>query len=326
MWTGNEQTAERSSTAYRYRWFADNEARETSPVYAALTASISDDPEVLALIERLPEPKRQPNLLLGAVRLHGGPIDDHSRFRAWLLHHWDQVEGTMRSRSTQTNEPGRCALLLPLLCSLPQPLALIEVGASSGLCLNPDRYRYLYDDRPPIGPSTARVDLECETSGPVPFPEGVPHVAWRAGIDLNPLDPADPEDVRWLESLIWPGHHSRHQRLRGALETARRHPVRVVRGDMVEKLDDLLAEVPAGTTPVVFHSAVLPYLPEAERREFVEAVQERSCHWISNEAPGALPYALPASAGHRSREFVLRMDGHLMAMTAPHGQYLRWLP
>ncbi len=39
------------------------------------------------------------------------------------------------SKRTQTNEPGRCAVLLPLLAALPQPLALLEVGASAGLCL-----------------------------------------------------------------------------------------------------------------------------------------------------------------------------------------------
>ncbi|MGV4926084.1 DUF2332 domain-containing protein [Streptomyces sp. BHT-5-2] len=31
--------------------------------------------------------------------------------------------------------------MLPVLAALPQPLALIGVGASAGLCLYPDRYR-----------------------------------------------------------------------------------------------------------------------------------------------------------------------------------------
>ena len=37
------------------------------------------------------------------------------------------------ARRTQTNEPARCAVLLPALAQLPQPLALIEAGASAGL-------------------------------------------------------------------------------------------------------------------------------------------------------------------------------------------------
>ncbi|OPG02687.1 hypothetical protein B1L11_42010 [Microbispora sp. GKU 823] len=65
-------------------------------------------------------------------------------------------------------------------------LALIEVGASAGLCLSPDRYRY--DDLPPVGLVDSPVVLTCRTNGRVPVPERVPDVVWRAGIDLDPVD------------------------------------------------------------------------------------------------------------------------------------------
>ncbi|MDA2811791.1 DUF2332 domain-containing protein [Nocardiopsis sp. RSe5-2] len=315
------------STDRRYRWFAHHEARATSPTYSVLADGIADDQDLLALIERLPLPKRQPNLLLAAVRLHGGPIDGYPAFRAWLLDHWDRVEATMRCRSTQTNEPARCAVLLPLLAALPQPLALIEVGASAGLCLHPDRYRYSYDAAPPIGAPGARPLLECATSGRVPVPDEVPRVAWRAGIDLNPLDPSDPDDVRWLECLVWPGRHDRLERLRAALETASLHPAPVIQGDLTQALASLLQQVPDGATPVVFHSAVLPYLAEDKRREFVALVQDGPCHWISNESPAALPdvrRALPSTAPFRTGDFVVALDGRPKAVAAPHGQYLKW--
>ncbi|MFE4537493.1 DUF2332 family protein [Streptomyces scopuliridis] len=54
------------------------------------------------------------------------------------------LRAMMLSRRTQTNEPGRCATLLPALAALDGPLALIEVGASAGLCLHVDRYSYDY--------------------------------------------------------------------------------------------------------------------------------------------------------------------------------------
>jgi hypothetical protein len=57
-------------------------------------------------------------------------------------------------RRTQTNEPARCATLLPLLALLPQPLALLEIGASAGLCLLPDLYSYKYTDSTFIAPSS----------------------------------------------------------------------------------------------------------------------------------------------------------------------------
>ncbi|MEY9839919.1 DUF2332 domain-containing protein [Streptacidiphilus sp. EB103A] len=272
-------------TAERYRRFATMEVRGHSASYETLAAQIAVDAELLALIDRLPASRRQPNLLLGAVRFLGGPVTEYRAFRAWTVAAWDRVEQTMRGRFTQTNEPGRCATLLPLLASLPQPLALIEVGASAGLCLYPDRYRYRYDGGPVLGPTDGQVLLDCRTDGTAPLPEQLPTVAWRAGIDLNPLDVNNTNDVHWLESLVWPEQHERLRRLRDAVRVAQTEPAYLVRGDLNEAVGDLIAQVPDGATAVVFHSAVLAYLPTEARESFAETVRSLPCHWISNEAP-----------------------------------------
>ncbi|WP_269429517.1 DUF2332 family protein [Sinomonas humi] len=134
-----------SATSEIYRSFANVEARGVSPVYFDWAASIAEDPEVLGLIESLPRHKRQPNLVFAAARLRGAPVGPSAGFRSWLVRHWAEVEPVIRERSTQTNEAGRCAVLLPVLSELDGPLALIEAGASAGLCLYPDRYSYRYD-------------------------------------------------------------------------------------------------------------------------------------------------------------------------------------
>ena len=59
---------------------------------------------------------------------------------------------------------------------------------------------------------------------------------WRAGIDLNPLDVADPDDVHWLSCLVWPGEGDRAERLAAAIELARQDPPPLVRGDLVDRL------------------------------------------------------------------------------------------
>src|SRR2546423_7082793 len=123
------------TTAELYREFGEREARGESPTYERLSLAVADDRGLLALIDTLPEPKRQPNLLYAAARYLGGPVDPPSAFSRWALAHWPSLAATMRERRTQTNEPGRCASLLPVLARLPQPLALLEVGASAGLCL-----------------------------------------------------------------------------------------------------------------------------------------------------------------------------------------------
>ena len=91
----------------------------------------------------------------------------------------------------QTNEPARRATLLPVLARLPQPLALIEVGASAGLCLMADRYGYDYR-RGLVRPSVDQLDppvFSCVVNATTPVPTAPPRVTWRAGLDLDPVDP-----------------------------------------------------------------------------------------------------------------------------------------
>src|ERR1700733_12593077 len=110
-----------------YAEFAARETRGVSPAYERLSLAVSRDDEVLSLVGTLPPAKRQPNLLFGVVRFLGGPVDDPAAFPDFVLATWPAIEPEMRVRATQTNEAGRCALLLPLLAALPQPLALLDV-------------------------------------------------------------------------------------------------------------------------------------------------------------------------------------------------------
>jgi hypothetical protein len=234
----------------------------------------------------------------------------------------------MLERRTQTNEPARCAALMPLLAAVPGPLALIEVGTSAGLCLYPDRYGYDYDGTR-VGPPS-RVELACRVSGRGPVPSALPDVRARLGIDLNPLDITDPDVRAWLGALIWPGPYAadRLARLDAAAEIAGDDPPRILAGDLIERLPDALALVPPGCTPVVFHTAVLLYVPRARRQEFADLVRSLPVRWIAQEAPEALAdvaAALPPGEEAHGR-FLLSMDGVPLAWTAPHGGRIDWLP
>ncbi|QDB78758.1 DUF2332 domain-containing protein [Georgenia wutianyii] len=304
-----------------YRLFARREAHGISPVYEAWANAVAEDDAVLALLDTLPGPKRQPNLVFAAARHHGAD-GTYDSFRSTVLEQWEQVRRTITSRATQTNEAARCAVLLPFLARLPQPLALIEVGASAGLCLLPDRYSYRYSDGARLDPAGGPSDVVITSRlGPgITAPSALPHIAWRAGIDLAPVDVTDQDACAWLETLIWPGQPDRLERLRGALAIARREPPRVVRGNLIEALPDLAREAPADATLVVFHSAVLAYLSPEDRSHFAGVVDDLPGHWISNEGRGVLP-GLP-SPGVRTDDgrFVLAVDGRPRALTDPHGR------
>lgn len=313
-----------ADTASRYRRFAEVEVRAFSLSYERLCLGVAGDATLLARLQKLAPPKRQPNLLLAAVRFLSGPVGSYPAFRDFVLSCWDDVVATMVARRTQTNEPRRCAALLPALAALPQPLALIEVGASAGLCLYPDRYAYRYafgSREHRVGASP--VELRCVAAGPVPVPGAVPQVVWRAGLDLNPLDVRDPEDVRWLESLIWPEQSERFDVLRGAVELARTDPPRVVRGDLLHDLPALAAETPDEATLVVFHTAVLGYVDAAGRAAFTETMRSLDASWISNEMPGLVPGTDIDTRG--AALIVVARDQQPLALAGAHGQSLTWL-
>jgi hypothetical protein len=316
------------STADKYRAFAEVEAHGLSPVYDMLALGVADDPEVVALIDELPVPKRQVNLVFSSARLLSAPMSGYGEFRDWFVANWPRVRDIALTHATQTNEPRRAAVLLPVLAALPGPLALLEVGASAGLCLYLDRYSYRYNEEAPIhpasGPST--VLLSCEARGPVPLPSAVPTVAWRAGIDLNPLDVRSDDDVRWLSALTWPEHEDRRERLTAAVGIARQDPPRIERGDLNELLPALAAEAPKNATLVVFHTAVLLYLDRAARQRFVDTVRGLDAVWVSNEGDDVTPGVadrLPRKS--ETPAFVLARDGEPVAFTHPHGASLEWL-
>src|ERR1700728_2032813 len=218
------------------RWA--QEAMGRSPAYVALSEAVADDPVILAFLDTLPYEKCQPNLLFaGACYLLGQPADIE-QLRTLVEENPAELSREMVLRRTQTNEAARGATLLPALAQLPQPLALIEVGASAGLTLLFDKYSYDYDGHRVAGLDPDGPLLRCAVSGAVPLPERVPDIVWRAGLDLNPLDVTSDDDVRWLQCLVWPEEAGRLERLSAAVGTARRDPPPVHRGD-------LLTDVPA---------------------------------------------------------------------------------
>jgi len=317
-----------SSISQRYQRFAEQEARGRSPLYQRFAQAVATDRTMLGFLATLPESKRQPNLLFAAARWLGGTPDSYADLRSVLLERRAELAGLMLARSTQTNEAARCATLLPVLMALPQPLALLEVGASAGLTLLPDRFGYDFGGRVTLtAPDPAAPVLRCQPHGPVPLPHGLPEVIWRAGIDLNPLDVTCEEDVAWLRCLIWPGEPDRDERLTAAVAVARQDPPRLIRGDLVDDLVDLAAQAPSHATLVVFHSAVLAYVSPSKRRDFAAAVSTVDAVWLSNEAPGVLPDLInPPTPPPGTDPFVLVRDGRkALALTDGHGKWIQWI-
>ncbi|HEY4151952.1 MAG TPA: DUF2332 domain-containing protein [Pseudolysinimonas sp.] len=315
----------------RYLRFAANEAHGVSAIFEAWATGVAHDASLLALLEPLSRPKQQPNLVFAAARWTGCPAGDFGDFREWMLDHWLEIESTILARSTQTNEAARCSALVTALAGIEGPVALLEVGASAGLCLYPDRYSYRFDRGGAVvaldpADGTSRVDIPCAVGDGILLPERLPQVVWRAGIDQSPIDVRNGDEVRWLETLIWPEHHERVDRLHAAALIAAADPPHLRHGDLVELLASTAEWAPRDATLVVFHSAVLNYVPPERRTSFEQIVRDLDAVWISNEGLGVLPDVdaqLPS--GLDVRGFILARDGEPLALTEPHGRSIEGL-
>jgi hypothetical protein len=305
-----------------------------SRCFVEWSLGVAADPDVLAWIDDLPGLKRQPNIVFAAARWHGVPAPGpYAGLRDSLLADDGPIRATIMARSTQTNEVGRLATLLPAFAwVVPSgPLALIEAGASAGLNLFPDRWGYAWSTPSGVVRLGPAPHLPCEVTGSAPLPSAVPDVAWRAGVDLNPLEVTDPEAMRWLENLVWPEQEDRRARLRHAIDVAAADPPRLVRGDLLDELPAMIDEAAAHGTVVVFHSAVAAYLPMEARARLQELmlglVADGACHWVSNEAANVLPDVAGTSPDGDSTapHFVLGVDGRMVGRTHGHGKHLEWL-
>lgn len=320
---------ELAAIARRYERFATSEARASSPTYEQLALAIAESAELLAFLSSVPSGRRQPNLFLAAIRHVSGVPRDGNEMEVIVRTHAPRIREMMLSRTTQTNEPARCAVLLPVLAGLSQPLALLEVGASAGLCLLPDRYGYDYGghriDPPSSGPAGAPI-FRCVASAATPLPLALPKIGWRCGLDLNPLDVNAPAEMAWLETLVWPDQGHRVKNLRAAIDIARIDPPRVRSGDLLADFPAIAALSPKEMQLVVYHTAVLGYVgSRSDRDGFAKAVRQTGAVWISNEAPSVFPELTraapsPPGPGH----FLLAIDGRPVAWTAPHGQSINW--
>ena len=344
--------SDRSDLSAAFDRFARVEAPDLeSPMYAELAAGVAGDGELLALAAHRQQGQPPPNMLFGAVQyllLQGAehPLAAHypvlagperasggsfPLFRAFCLEHRECVAELIETRRTQTQVVRRCTCLLPAFGLAYQdaaaPLALIDVGASAGLNLNFDRYayRYLRAGREILrwGREAARVELEADLRGPgtVPQPPLEIPIASRDGIDVNPIDLSDPDELLWLRALIWPEHVERHDQLVDAAAELKDSPIRLHRGDATRDLSHLLERVPAELALVVYSTITLYQIPREGRERIAEALKaqsrERPIWRVALE--GVHPPSLTLT---RYRDG--SGDTELLARASPHGWWIEW--
>ncbi len=314
----------------RYARFAEKEAPGRSALYAEWAAGVAGDGPVQDVLARIPENRRQPPLVFAVTRLLGAALDGYPVWRDFVLRNADAVVAECSARSLQTNEPLRLAALLPVLSEIDGPIALLEIGASAGLCLYPDRYSYRFtgsdgEVRVALDPidGVSPVVLASRVDGELPELR-LPEIVWRAGIDLAPLDARDTDDRRWLQGLVWPGETGREQRITAALDIAASDPPTLVAGDALERLDALVARAPVGATLVITTPGVLVHIPRAARSALVARIRELPARWVTIDPPGLLDVWEPPIDVEEWPGFAVALDGRVRAAADPLGAWWEW--
>lgn len=278
-------------------------ARHThgSPLYAHLSEVVARSDELLRVTNRIVNLPRQ-NVLFAAVHylLMQGAGPDLSRFypslrddpvtvsdvdpvfTGFVLEHEDEIVEIGRTRYTQTNESRRAVVLLPAIWETTlSRFHLVDVGASAGLNLFLDLYRYRWNGLE--WGLASPVILETELRGRELSPRDLT-VLGRVGLDLHPVDSNDPDDRRWLEALIWPEHPERRERLRSALDLAQTVPLNFVAGSALDTLASTLDGLPADDPAVVMTSFTLNQFTEDQRGQFESIVSDgrrrRPVAWV----------------------------------------------
>ena len=325
-----------------------------------MAAGLADDEPLAGLLLHAPPEQRQPVLLFACVHallLDGaGADEDLARYypnltarpdtgdplpalSGFCARHEAELRQMLATRHTQTNEIGRCAVLLPafgMLAVEMGPLAHLDVGSSAGLNLLIDQYRYRYEPGGRIGPAASPIELVCGTRGAVPVPSTLPDVRARVGIDPRPVDVRNIEEARWLEACVWPDQTDRFERLRAALEIARAADVSVRRGDAVGDTVSAVKALVSSGHPVVTNTWVLNYLSANERTAYVEELDAAGASldlsWIYAESPYLAP-ELPGPPGDIATDRTVlvlvrwrtgrRTVTHL-ADVHPHGYWMHW--
>ena len=230
----------------------------------------------------------------------------------------------------QTNEVGRSAALIGGLLLLNRrfdaPIRLCEIGCSAGLNLRADHYRYRRPDGE-WGPPDSPVVVDDAWRGPLP-PSAQLQIIERQGFDIAPLDATSAEGELTLLSYVWPDQQARLDRLRGAIDIARRIPAELHRRNAIDAVSDL--DVASGTLTVLWHSIMWQYLSVSEQQTVAAEVDE-----LAARATPDAPFAHLTLEPHRRTadaavEFAVRArswpagEDRVLGVCSPHGPPVVW--
>jgi hypothetical protein len=327
-------------------------------MYERVATALSESDEALRAIGAAPARKQNPQVILAALHdlalagrapalaaAYAAADGDAAAGAAidTLVRMTDSVVAIAARRPLRTGETGRCPVLYPAIAegadrAGAQAVGLIDVSCSAGLNLSVDRVGISYGNGPSLGDPSSPVQMSCSAVGGRPIPAlAMCEVVARVGIDPDPFDVTDTDDVRWLRACLPPDQPEPASRLDAELALAAAAPPLLLKGDAIDLLPDAIAHVPADALPVITTTWALSRFTLENRLRFLhrldEAAAGRAVAWVSAEGVGVAP-AIPKLGDRRaSGHSIIGLavfDGSALHAEAigrcwSQGRFLAWL-
>lgn len=352
----------------RLREFADAEA-DSSPLYAHIAAHAAGDDDIAGLLAAAPDP--DPELLFAVAHrlVQADPIHPITRYyqtmggfdgvdaetwplvRNFLLERAATAGELIASRRVRGDDVARAAVLYPAIAAVAKQaggqIALLEVGCGAGLLLGLDRYGYRYQcdggEQFTAGPAKASVGLHCAvTGGGFGKPAKKVTIGARIGLDADPIDASDEDELAWLEACVRADQPERARQLRAAAAAQRKWAPELIAGDIVDDLASTAERLPPGLPLVVMNSNVMGHLSEIRRDAYLAALAtlagDHPLWWVSHEPycegltqliPGRSDLEPAAGESVTSALSIGRWAAgepavEVLATTDPAGQRMNW--
>jgi hypothetical protein len=248
---------------------------------------------------------------------------------------WAAVEGAFARHDArilrwldsapQTNEVRRSSALLAaaswIAGHFPLPFVLSELGASAGLNLGFDRYT-LDAGGVRIGAEASPVLLLPDWRGEAPVARPI-RVAARAGVDLNPLDPADRASRLRLLAYLWPDQPDRLRLTEAAIGLADTVPAR---GDAAEWLEKRLTQRWPGHVHMVYHTIAWQYFPPETQARCHAALAAAGAQATSDAPLAHVGMEADGTKGSAALSVTLWPGGEMRQLGRVdfHGRWIAW--
>jgi hypothetical protein len=337
----------------RFINFAESECKNHSELYYELSLQVSKDEELLSIASHAKSGQPIPNIFLAAVhylllkcpdqelaKYYPSiqkvitPLVPFQLFKTFCIDHYEEIKTIISTRIVQSNVINRCSYLMPIFSNIiaveNRPTTIIDIGTSSGLTLNFDKYEYWYNGTKAFGESKVINKSNILGAKEVEICPIVQPLS-KIGIDQHIIDPTNPYEILWLKALVWPDQQERFDAIDAAFKLEDLKNVRFLETKTISDFERIIVEVDRSQAIIIYATHVLYQFSLEERGNFYSMLervgQRRDFYFLSVESLSLLQekYNTKNTVIELTRFKDKKKTVEFLGETNGHGNWIKWL-